>query len=140
MLQLQTKKYQKKKKKENLPFFFFFMATPRDGIGATALPGATAGTHATAVAMPDPLTHWARPWIKPRSSWILVSFITTEPQLELLNNLFFSDYIFLVIILYYINIAYFILFNAKKPSGLTLLVINVSSPCHHSLTHTYTPL
>ena len=25
-------------------------------------------------------THWARPVIKPTSSWILVGFITTEPQ------------------------------------------------------------
>ena len=38
------------------------------------------------------LTHWMRPGIKPGSSWILVMFITTEPQQELfhrniLNNL-----------------------------------------------------
>ena len=29
------------------------------------------------------LTHWARPGIKPESSWILVKFFTTEPQQEL---------------------------------------------------------
>ena len=30
------------------------------------------------------LTHWARPGIKPGSSWILVGFVTAELQLELL--------------------------------------------------------
>ena len=30
------------------------------------------------------LTHWARPWIEPASSWMLVRFISTEPQWELL--------------------------------------------------------
>ena len=29
------------------------------------------------------LTHWAGPGIKPASSWILVRFLTTEPQWEL---------------------------------------------------------
>ena len=29
------------------------------------------------------LTHWARPGIEPASSWILVEFITNEPQWEL---------------------------------------------------------
>ena len=31
------------------------------------------------------LTHWARPEIKPTSSWILVRFISAEPQWKLLN-------------------------------------------------------
>ena len=31
------------------------------------------------------LTHWARPGIESTSSWILVGFITAEPQRELLN-------------------------------------------------------
>ena len=34
-------------------------------------------------AMLDPLTHWARPGIKLASSWMLVEFVTTEPQWEL---------------------------------------------------------
>ena len=35
-------------------------------------------------AMPDPyLTHWARPEIKPMSSWILVRFFSTEPRQKL---------------------------------------------------------
>ena len=31
----------------------------------------------------QPLTHWARPGIKPASLWILVRFITAQPQWEL---------------------------------------------------------
>ena len=30
------------------------------------------------------LTHWARPGIKPAASWILVRFVSTAPQWELL--------------------------------------------------------
>ena len=56
--------------------------------------------YATATAMPDlrsvcdlhhssgnagSLIHWARPGIEPASSWILVSFVTSEPQWELLK-------------------------------------------------------
>ena len=33
-------------------------------------------------AMPDPLTVWARPGIKPTSSWLLVRFVSTEPWWE----------------------------------------------------------
>ena len=32
------------------------------------------------------LTHWVRPGIKPTTSWILVGFITTEPQWEIWWN------------------------------------------------------
>ena len=35
------------------------------------------------------LYNWARPEIEPMSSWILVEFVTTEPQWELSNSLFF---------------------------------------------------
>ena len=35
------------------------------------------------MAMSDHLTHWARPGIKPTSSWILVRLITAEPRWEL---------------------------------------------------------
>ena len=31
------------------------------------------------------LTHWAEPGVEPASSWILVKFVTTEPQYELLG-------------------------------------------------------
>ena len=56
--------------------------------------------YATATATPDPtpdpilqpthwsLTHWAKSGIKPASSWIPARFVTTEPQLELLNILY----------------------------------------------------
>ena len=36
----------------------------------------------------DPLTQWVRPGIKLASSWILVRFITAEPQWELPNDAF----------------------------------------------------
>ena len=41
------------------------------------------------------LTRWARLGIQPASSWILVGFITTEPQQELLINIF--NYMFWMI-------------------------------------------
>ena len=84
-------------------FFFLFRAEPeacgysqaRGQVGATS-----AGLHQSH-AKSEPclrptsqhtaawggagsLTHWARPKIKPKSSWIVVGFITTEPQWELL--------------------------------------------------------
>ena len=36
------------------------------------------------------LTHWARPGIKPASSWLLVRFVTAEPQGELQKNDFLT--------------------------------------------------
>ena len=30
------------------------------------------------------LTHWVKPGIEPKSSWILIGFVSTEPRLELL--------------------------------------------------------
>ena len=90
--------------------FWFFRAPPeaygnfqaRGRIGA-ALPAST-----IAIAMPDPslhhrsatyttaqgnarsLAHWARPVIEPASSWILVGFVTAEPQRELQSCLHFK--------------------------------------------------
>ena len=43
------------------------------------------------------LTQRARPGIRPASSWILVRFVSAEPQWELLNNFilhFFKKYFF----------------------------------------------
>ena len=37
---------------------------------------AAPATYATACSNTGSLTHWARPWIKPASSWILVRFLT----------------------------------------------------------------
>ena len=33
------------------------------------------------------LTHWSRPGIEPASSWIVIRFVSTAPQWELLTNL-----------------------------------------------------
>ena len=40
------------------------------------------------------LTHWERPGIEPSSSWILIRFVSTAPQLDLQWELF-SFYFFL---------------------------------------------
>ena len=45
---------------------------------------AASETHTTAQGNAQPLTHWARPGIKPGSPWNLVRFITTEKGRELL--------------------------------------------------------
>ena len=41
-------------------------------------------TYTTAHSTTGSLTHWARPGIKPASSWIPIGFISSEPQRELL--------------------------------------------------------
>ena len=41
-------------------------------------------TYTTADGKTRSLTHWARPWIEPTTSWLLVRFISTVPQWELL--------------------------------------------------------
>ena len=43
----------------------------------------TSTTYTKVPSSTRPLTHWARPWIEPTSSGILVRFITTEPWWEL---------------------------------------------------------
>ena len=45
---------------------------------------ATSATYIRAPGNTRSLTHWARPGIKPTSSWILVGFVTTEARWELL--------------------------------------------------------
>ena len=46
-------------------------------------------TYITAHGNTGSLTHWVRPqWIEPASLWILVGFITTEPQWKRKENLF----------------------------------------------------
>ena len=42
------------------------------------------------MATGESLTHRVRPGIKPLSSWILVGFVTPEPQWELLDSVFFT--------------------------------------------------
>ena len=47
--------------------------------------GATAdGLHCSHAMLDGSLNHWARSGIKPASSWILVGFVSAEPQWELL--------------------------------------------------------
>ena len=68
-------------------FFFFFcfleqhgqnMEVPRLGVESELqLPA-----YPTAHSNPGYLTHWVRPGIEPAFSWILVGFITSEPQWE----------------------------------------------------------
>ena len=41
--------------------------------------------HTTAHGNDGSLTHWSRPGIEPASSWMLVRYISTEPQCELLS-------------------------------------------------------
>ena len=84
----------------SLFLFCLFRATPeayggsqaRGWIGATAMPQpqqcgirATSVIYTTAHGNAGSLTHWVRPGIEPTSSWILVCFITIEPQWELPN-------------------------------------------------------
>ena len=47
-------------------------------------------TYTTAHSDVGFLTHWARPWIEPASSWILVGLVSGEPQWELPSNLLLS--------------------------------------------------
>ena len=44
---------------------------------------ATSATYAADCGIAGSLTHWGRPWIESASSWILVWFLTAEPQREL---------------------------------------------------------
>ena len=46
-------------------------------------PSCICDLHHTAHTNARSLTHWARPGIKPASSWLLVRFVTAEPQWEL---------------------------------------------------------
>ena len=67
-------------------FFFFFRAAgavygssmARGQIGA--VPSSLQHSHSNAGS----LTHWAGPGIEPTSSWILIVFVSAEPQWELL--------------------------------------------------------
>ena len=55
-------------------------------ISATATPiWALSATYTAALGNAKSLTHWAGPGIKSASLWILVGFVTTEPQQEHLD-------------------------------------------------------
>ena len=51
-----------------------------------------AAIYTTAHGNAGSLTPWVRPGIRPVSSWMLVRFISGEPQRELLNHSFCSQY------------------------------------------------
>ena len=82
-------------------FFFFFRAAPqayessqaRGPVGATAtsLHHSHSKVRSKPHLQPTPqksLTHWARPGIKPTTSWFLVGFISTVPRRELLKEFY----------------------------------------------------
>ena len=52
---------------------------------------AVSATYTTAHGNPGSLTHWRGPKIEPASSWVLVGFVTTEPQWELWLLFFFKQ-------------------------------------------------
>ena len=67
-------------------------------------------TYTTTHGITGSLTHWARPGFNPSSSWILFGFLTTEPQWELLINLFSEwnyRYVFFSISLLFISLVFF---------------------------------
>ena len=73
-------------------------------------------TYTTAHGSTGSLTHWGRPGIGPTFSWILVRFISTEPQWELLFFFFFFLITFCFFsgtVRYYRIILYFFLFCLK---------------------------
>ena len=39
------------------------------------------------MAMPDPLTHWARPGMEHATWWFIVGFVSAEPRWELQNHI-----------------------------------------------------
>ena len=76
-----------------LVFLFFLRATPAAYEGSPAkgwIRAAAACLHHSH-SNAGSLTHWPR--IKPASSWILVGFLTTEPQQELPILVFFKHWV-----------------------------------------------
>ena len=74
-------------------FFVFFRATPvmyGNSQAPSRIRDVATGLHRSH-SNARFLTYRARPGIKPASSWILVWFITTKPQWELLFFVFFRD-------------------------------------------------
>ena len=64
---------------------------------------ATSVTYTTAHGNAESLSHWARPGIKPVSSWILVRFIFAEPRQELPTyfSLFLFSFLFLLFFFFF---------------------------------------
>ena len=64
-------------------FVFVFRAAPYGGSQAKGQTGAVAASLHHSHSNAGSLTHWARPEIKPTSSWILVGFVSAVPLREL---------------------------------------------------------
>ena len=67
---------------------------------------AMSATYTTAQSNVGSLTHWVRPGIKPISLWILVGFISAEPQREVLFLNFFLCYFSSLQNIFYLDIEY----------------------------------
>ena len=98
---------------------------------------ASSVTYTTAHSNAGSLTHWARPGIEPTSSWILVRFVSVEPQQELLLMLriIFEcwtkkwDRILRRCWIWFVNILLRIFFwhtHSWKITGLLFFVMSVS--------------
>ena len=77
----------------SLLFIYLFRATPAAYGGSQArgrIRSTATGLHHSHGSAGS-LTHWARPGIKPTTSWMLVRFVSAEPWWELLSPLFFFN-------------------------------------------------
>ena len=86
--------------------YIFFRSTPiADGSSQTkGRTGAAAAGLCHSHSNTGSLTHGAGPKVKPSSSWILVKFLTTEPQRELLYLFFSNNYIIYLVSLNFLKV------------------------------------
>ena len=68
---------------------------------------AASATYTTAHGNARSLTHSARPGIKPASSWMVVRFVSAEPQGELQDSYLF------IYLLFFSYLSFFFLLNSK---------------------------
>ena len=76
----------------------------------------------TAAHDTGPLTHWARPRTEPETSWILVKFVTTEPQWEPHPSSLFFYYRPSFFVLMYLSFI-LLTFRCKVTQSYLLLLI-----------------
>ena len=82
--------------------------------------------YTTAAGNARSLTHWARPEIKPRSSGILVRFITAEPWWELPRYTISKEFWLLYIILFCLGCE-FLAHGGSLPNMTVKLLHNMGS-------------
>ena len=70
------------------------------------------------------LTHWARPELKPATSWSLVKFVSAEPRWELWNVVFFSLFTMRISLIWR-NVIFGDVFICKKDGWADLMHSNV---------------